>query len=319
MSSDNRRHLLVLGAGASQPYGFPTGAGLRNDLVKGHVPGACSSDEIIEQTWMTHFRRELRESPETSIDDFIAFRPDYTRVARAEVARIIIGYEYRAADQIAPPVAGDELWYCRLARKICRDLSKDHGQTNVDVITFNYDRSLERRLFVAIKATLHCENEKAYELLAKVNISHVHGSVGSIDARNADRFVPFGVSPSSPDVVGYASRAAGQIHFTANEHVKGGELNARHGSLIEFSRYKSIAVLGFGFIESNVQKLGLDRVKEFVRAGNEFRCSAYGFSENSMRRIAQKLSIDFEESSFPHFIQGKVGDVLRDYPFLLGE
>src|SRR5712692_234585 len=94
-----RRTLLVLGAGASIPFGFPSGqqlkakicAGLSNEPVEFvyTLLRACGFDAAL----IVAFRDEFARSGRSAVDAFLEHRPDFLAVGKAAIAATLIPYE----------------------------------------------------------------------------------------------------------------------------------------------------------------------------------------------------------------------------------
>ncbi|MGA3283395.1 MAG: hypothetical protein ABSD57_02900 [Verrucomicrobiota bacterium] len=77
---------LILGAGASAPFGFPTGYELLRRVINqadtnpGHTnPNVFSN---FSKTEIDEFRESLRRSGKTSVDAFLERRPEFIPVGK---------------------------------------------------------------------------------------------------------------------------------------------------------------------------------------------------------------------------------------------
>src|SRR5207245_10187881 len=94
----HRPTVLVLGAGASKPYGFPTAlellapvyASVHSDSALKTALGACGfkGDDIAA------FCRRLRDSGQYSIDSFIEREPRYLDIGKAAIAFQLLHHEH---------------------------------------------------------------------------------------------------------------------------------------------------------------------------------------------------------------------------------
>jgi hypothetical protein len=94
--------VLILGAGASCPYGFPTANGLKDDIreafshptTKGSQllsgKSGYSPDEFFE------FRDAFLKSGRSSVDSFLEHRPKFLDVGKLAIAYCLIPYEDEA-------------------------------------------------------------------------------------------------------------------------------------------------------------------------------------------------------------------------------
>jgi hypothetical protein len=166
--------VFVLGAGASQIYGFPLGPALVEDICRDLVENArisvlheCGpSGEHIE-----NFRSDLSDSERSSIDAFIESRAaDYDEVGRMAIAQCLLKAEHEG--HLRPK--GD---WCRvLFDAILGDSCDQFLRNRLKVITFNFDRSFERKLFLALNANYPGPDLPA--LVNSVPVLHIHGDLG---------------------------------------------------------------------------------------------------------------------------------------------
>ena len=168
--------VLVLGAGASCPYGFPTAKELKNricevfsnpDVIRRLAEGLeRSRDQFVE------FRESFWRSGTSSVDAFLEGRPEFLDVGKLAIAYCLIPFE-NEADLYRPPT-DDGDWYLYLSERL--NASFDEFENNkLSIITFNYDRSLEHHLFNSLRNWHGRSVDECIEKLAKVPIIHVYG------------------------------------------------------------------------------------------------------------------------------------------------
>jgi hypothetical protein len=89
--------VFVLGAGASAPYGFPTGFDLSKNIVSGltygPMLGALRDIGGIPSEELLHFRKEFYESGKNSVDAFLEHRDDLLAIGKLVTARALIEKE----------------------------------------------------------------------------------------------------------------------------------------------------------------------------------------------------------------------------------
>jgi hypothetical protein len=94
-----KKTVLILGAGASVPYGFPTGAELRRDILASlGNEGRFQNYHALgytERHWLENFRRDFWRSQQPSIDAFLESRPDHLELGQLVIADFLMPNERR--------------------------------------------------------------------------------------------------------------------------------------------------------------------------------------------------------------------------------
>src|SRR5688500_12003901 len=90
--------VLVLGAGASQPFNYPTGQRLTkmiiDDILTRKSPFKINQMDGRELAAYSQFAQDFRSSGRYSIDAFLEHRSDQLDVGRAVIAYMIAKWEY---------------------------------------------------------------------------------------------------------------------------------------------------------------------------------------------------------------------------------
>jgi hypothetical protein len=252
----HERVVLVLGAGASKPYGYPLGSDLRgllgapsSDLIRlmvaaGHESGAVDS-----------FAAEFRDSNLASIDIFLERRLSLAPLGRAMIAGEILRHGNRT-------LSGD--WYEYLWQQLVQDAPTldAFGKNNLSVVTFNYDTSFERFVVNSIRATYDVEIGIALKAFEAIPVIHVHGQIPFQLAESS--LVP---TEATPDSV----RAYSDKIITLHQ----GEDNSREFSMARhwLGEARHVAFLGFSFHPVNVRRL---KVPDWIRGRRNVIGSAFG-------------------------------------------
>ena len=87
--SVDKNTVFVLGAGASYPYGYPTGAELRESLIK----KPFFHDPTNKKDLTGYFRRDFKKSMMLSIDSFLAKNQNHGKMGKIGIAKFIIEKE----------------------------------------------------------------------------------------------------------------------------------------------------------------------------------------------------------------------------------
>jgi hypothetical protein len=243
----HRPTVLVLGAGASNPYGFPLGRELR-DIVCGLATSDCRSiiaDAGFDVAELSAMIDALRHSGYSSVDWFLEDRPEFMRVGKAAIAAAMIPLE--DPDRLFPPAAPFDHWY----EVLLNTMDTPRGafpDNHVGIVTFNYDRSLEyylHRILEMRRGSL----DRAAEELRSIDIVHVHGTLGAL-------------APTMPNGRAYApDLTAEALRVAVPRIVVVGEAS---GEAAEFRRARKllegaskIVFLGVGFHPESIRRLDI--------------------------------------------------------------
>lgn len=143
---------LILGAGASAPFGFPTGYTLlQKALGWGDVGDGKTNPTIfkwlgIDKQKLDSFRGALSRSGKKSVDSFLEHRPEFLDVGKAVIALELITCE-RERELFR---RDGNSWYEYLFNEL-NTVFDDFDQNKLSILTFNYDRSLEHYLLTALQ------------------------------------------------------------------------------------------------------------------------------------------------------------------------
>jgi hypothetical protein len=254
----SRPTVFILGAGASAPYGFPTGKGLlkaiHEQLVRDR-PGQAKgllTELGHDQDECARLSEAVFHSGATSIDRFLETNPGLSTIAKRAVAALLCPREHD--NRVIPPPARDnpppnpDLYSSLVEMMVTRE-PIDFLKNNVSFVTFNFDRSLERALFLRLSARYSALSPKDVAgLVRHLPIMHVHGMLGAptwldgVGRDYAERITAAEVSRVAEDLAVYADRLPPVLEKNLKETLEAAE---------------HVVFLGFGFLRDNVLKLGL--------------------------------------------------------------
>ena len=247
--------VFVLGAGASNPYGFPTGVEFTNPIFS-WTHSSPQNEELnrISNVALGQAKRmaECLRTAQISIDLWLTQNMEWLPVGKYCIAKIIA-----ATETAAQNLSGD--WYARLWRSLLPPLPaniKDLLKNQVTFVTFNYDRSLEQALMMKTRATFAgASEETCAEVLNELRIIHVHGQLGRLPWQQAKGYLTnVRVRPYQPQ---YDPEelflTSGAIKVVAEARRDSPEFTNAQERL---RTAESIHFLGFGFNDENLQKLG---------------------------------------------------------------
>lgn len=138
---------------------------------------------------------------------------------------------------------------------------------NVSIVTFNYDRSIEHFLPLALSNYYGIPDDEAQGLVAALRIEHPYGQVGLLPWQDRQRGVAYGNEPGGQ----LLNRIAGQIR-TFTERVDDGEMLKRTRDLIGSAEV--VVYLGFSYGQMNMDLLSVDTSAVREVYGTSFGISA---------------------------------------------
>ena len=173
-----KQTVLILGAGASVPYGFPTGRSLllqiTDELAPGRATGLRQTLHPFSHEHTSEFIAELLASNQPSVDAFIENRPSFTDIGKTAIAIKLIDCE----NQHTLTRAANLQWYEHLWNQL-GTRRQEFLNSKLSVITFNYDRSLEYSLFNSLRSAFGLSvDEASQDLRDTIPIIHVYGQLG---------------------------------------------------------------------------------------------------------------------------------------------
>lgn len=237
---------LILGAGASAPFGYPVGGALTERIkteLRPDKPGQLHHELVsagFSADLLLGFRDELRYSQRPSIDAFLEdWEADFMEVGKAAIAASLIRHEDR------DKVVDEPNWYRRLFADMTDE--KDFAKNQLGIVTFNYDRSLEYFLLRCLPSRHHVPQSEAVKWISQMRIIHMYGSLGGLPELCVGGRT-YGESGTAATLA-----AAKEIHLVRGVETPASFIEAR--SLMKEA--ERIIVLGFGFEKQNLSRLGL--------------------------------------------------------------
>lgn len=198
--------VFVLGAAVSGEFGFPLGAGLKTKI--GELLDERSRTETVVNALASAGSKNIWEAVRllcaglpvaASIDNLLEFHgqdPDVVAAGKIGIATAILREEF--SRPMGQHVDGELRILAQdntlgdLLRLIIQGSKRENlveAFSRVAFINFNYDRCLERFLFVALTIHLGLSADKAESIISAIPIWHPFGSLGPLFG---DRAIPYG-------------------------------------------------------------------------------------------------------------------------------
>ena len=294
--------VLILGAGASRPYGFPVGIGLRDAVC----------ERLLEPVVQIFFKQlgfgrdgarkfadAVRHSAYPSVDTFLEAYPKYLEIGKMAIAVVLLPFEDH--DKLfSPRVRSQSHWYELLINKM------DPGGTGwnrnrLTVVTFNYDRSFEHYFITVLQQRAGVSAKRAATMFRRVEVIHVHGQLGSYPHLGSDP-VTYGAR-TDKDPFGAAARAIRVVSDAGDDLAP---FKRAKKKLLEAQR---AYFLGFGFADVSVGRLGVFGPEERHWDVGALDGTSKGVPERDWARICRDL---FSGSMNPRRFRRSVSEFLRE-------
>lgn len=290
--------VFILGAGASKPYGYPTGQELRSKICRNIVESLENLIMKIDDAEIRRYRANLititkefaptfYKSDTKSIDIFLARNRKYYDVGTFAIALNILVAEQHSHFREEVPVK--ENWYTHLNRRMRSEMPKEDdyeffGKNKVSFITFNYDRSLEFYLYDSLInafTSIPLTNIQVRTLMP-FEIIHVFGKIADL---------PWESKSGLEYASGYDFHKIDKAKDNIKIIFETPEVNFLKKIKREIANAKRVFFLGFGFAKENLKILG---IPEVLNNEQEIYGTALGFTNKEILQIRRTLSKNFE-------------------------
>jgi len=288
----NHETVLILGAGASIPFGFPSGRELKNQAIElsrrdiKHEDFSSLLKAGLTEKNIREFGEALNSSGVQSVDRFLEYRQEFIETGKAIIALILIKCENESLLFNTSP---NQHWYEYLYSKLAISLD-EFASNKLRIITFNYDRSLEFFLTKALANTHGIELEEAHTTLLNIPIIHVHGQLGKLVFGDSMELARQYKSVVNSTTMLSCLREDGiKIIHEADPATR--EFTSARTLLIQAER---IICLGFGYDRTNLYRLGMlnltsdesnHRIRNVMIIG-----SSYGLTHNECNNHSKMLN-----------------------------
>ncbi len=304
----NTPTVFILGAGASVPYGFPTGKKLKEDICTSFkerylekLKASMESDKDDMQKLSERFQYKFKESPNPSVDRFLANNPSLSEYGKFAITMYILEYEERSKSlfgnsSLKTQDKKDQDWYTYIFNRMTEksmqpDGYKDFGNNNAVFITFNYDRSLEHFFYKSLINTYtECQDRsQIIEELKKIKIYHVYGKIGPLGWEGCGNPIDYGKNLDYDALDFFKDNI--KIIYEVQKDTKHLDEIAQ-----EIKDAKKIFFLGFGYLEDNINII---KLIENINMSQSFYGTSVGLFSQEVDRIRWRFHPKLE-----HFISG---------------
>jgi hypothetical protein len=290
----SKKTVFVLGAGASKPFGFPTGFELREQIcsllsLRSSATIILEEGGYIPDSRFTNFVNSFLKSGLNSIDAFLSRNANYADFGTAAIAACLMTKENYSTLYAAGGTLGNSDWYgllwnCLVDQVV--DIKELRVKNDISFITFNYDRSLEAFLLQAAISSFSLGAAGASEVCKQIKIYHMYGSFGDFDWQD---HLPYGLPDDRLTRNHKLRYASGGIKVVPAQRQESADPVAQK----MLSEAEQIVFLGFGFDSTNCARLGLPYVVEEIHDSGCYRSifmTAMGMSGGEIQRAINLVS-----------------------------
>jgi hypothetical protein len=278
---ESPRTVFVIGAGASVPYGLPTGAELREKLllwtsstrVKEWNDAFLTGVEPFTEAQVLRLCRVLELAPFDTIDEFLLNHPNLAAIGKSLLAYHLAWDEHYAVTKTKPR------WWRDFANAFVIDRDS-RGFRDVRIVSFNYDRIAEHYLAMYCHTTGYHSDRSLDSWLDEWQgrISYIHGRLPT-EYKWSETDCRFGEVITPAEAARRASELLVLSHDSPTTHAEAEVARAKE--LVESAR--ELVFLGFGYAPANLNRLGLNDGR--VLSGVRGICTAIGISQERQSRV----------------------------------
>lgn len=324
--------VFIIGAGASVPYGYPTGKGLRKIICQ-KIPDVIgdyyvdsyghTTDSLKDRVKLG--AKELAavffKSSTPSIDLFLHRNHSFVDIGKMAISLAILLSEEKSVFREDIGNTSED-WYSYLFERISSELSEPDSyprfaENQVSFITFNYDRSLEHFIYESFINSF-CDQRLGdqmslsaarYQEYIPFPFIHVYGLIDDAQWHGGHYY-------GEEDAVKNFTKLSHNIKVIGEER-PGEEIDLAKDLI---GKAKKVFFLGFGFAEENVKVLDLPNT---LHAKQNVYGTAVGMSVkernrklkalNPNRRKVDNISEDFSLCGTMRLSKVGCRDLLRDW------
>lgn len=313
-----RKTVFVLGAGASEEFGFPLGGQLvpaieqavdiRYEMGSQLVSGDPKIAYALKKKFIgpdgdakpyndvlhicKRLKQGLAQGP-TSIDTYLDAHSQDTNmiyVGKLAIARLILAAEahslLREADGTDINIQSvKDTWLPKLRELLFAGTKKERASEclrNAVFISFNYDRCLEHFLYYSFRKYMHLDDAQAADCMRELKLFFPYGSVASLPwqswKKSDDLKLGFGADP----VDSLLHSSSNRIRLFTERVNDTAQMTEIHRAL---SEAEQVVFLGFGFHQQNMELL---TIKQRAMTAHVFG-TAYRQSSQNMAAIKNSI------------------------------
>ena len=277
--------VFILGAGASKPYGYPTGAELREKIITEfrnqyhfntvvHQQVETLREDLIN--YSESFIKRFDLSSTKSIDLFLSRNPKFIDIGKLAIKLSI--YNSELESKFREDVDRNEDWYSYLFDRLTNEfIDPDQyiiTHNKIKFVTFNYDRSLEHYFYDSMTNSFSEIDKGIIEHeVNKIKIIHMFGTISPLPWQE-DGGLIYGkekvlfANADNLDII--YSKTEEPVIIEAQELIR---------------KVKNIFFLGFGYAKENLEILNFT---DILQPGQKIFGTTLGLKPREVKDIKKK-------------------------------
>jgi hypothetical protein len=283
--------VLILGAGASKPYGYPTALELRKEIVNNYMmtyQDYClrfgEINQIENEPYVAEIKSMIeifKKSSTDSIDLFLTRNKQYYEHGKQIISLLLANYELESRFREDMDDRKYD-WYTELFNMMTKEIINPEeinkfSDNKLSVITFNYDRSFEYYFYESLSHSFTSKRNEIKKIMTNFKIIHLNGKLAPLPWESNN-----GIYYKNQLMLQNCDEYSENINIIYDER-KGNELEIK--TLLNSAN--RIFFLGFGYGKENINALGMDET--IFQQGQRIYGTAMGFTKKEIQKTISLL------------------------------
>ncbi|MNK12069.1 hypothetical protein D3C87_301250 [compost metagenome] len=236
--------VLILGAGFSKPYGYPTGPELVENLIQ-----VCGNSRSTKEN---NFAKDLENFGSYSIDKFLSIHKNHGDIGISKIAHEILRAEEESLST-RPPFEDD------IIKLLLNDIEVSDFE-KIRIVSFNYDRLLEWKFLKKLGTTT--PPREAYKEFQALKIEHIHGRMPymkDLEFPGESSFeISYALSGASREHKEWARTEINTYGINSFKTIYSADDQPNKFAVDALKWARRVFFLGFAFDKLNMAKLGIN-------------------------------------------------------------
>ena len=292
--------VLVFGAGASFPYGFPLGKTLKS-MIETQILSPSKDKHLdlnelllgfdFTMDELQKFAKDLRSSMQPSVDAFLFERKEYLDIGKLAIAANLVTCENEENLTTGDSEETTGRWYGYLLNNFL-GTRNEFINSNLSIVTFNYDRSLEYFLFLTLQSRFQLTEEETASYIERyLPIVHVYGQLGMPHFIETSAYCREYIDTIDLEILWESAQGIDLIYD--DKRTNTGAFELAHNLISESDM---VIFIGFGYHEKNLERLMLNKYYRTTEIYGTF----YKMKPGEVLRARDAV---YRQSALPHKVR----------------